>query len=353
MSTIKKTLVIVLAIIAIIVASLFIARPCPRYHVSQLYLNPQDVPLSQKVLNWYVDKFCPESAPVSRLIKEALAQSIGSDLVNLRSNFPDLVGAYEKISILDAWEKINELKPVLEKTTIGIVDTGVDATNGRHPEFDGVDFGTNDHLSLQDRSSKVPGGRPAGHGTEIAGIIGANNIIGTGGTLIGDSPQMNGLISGVSGLKYTLESRALNLITMANLGSTIDTLPTGSVVNMSFKKTDCRFLVLFCIKGEEFNEATRYFRQAFEGNSDKLFVVAAGNDGLDVEKSVPSNITLSNTIIVAATDLNDERADFGIFGGSSSFGVGVNISAPGIGVYAPAIRGKGNFPTSGAEANNY
>jgi len=50
---------------------------------------------------------------------------------------------------------------------------------------------------------------PVGHGTKVAGIIGANNILGAfGGTLPLDSPQINGIISGVSNIDYTLEIRA-------------------------------------------------------------------------------------------------------------------------------------------------
>ena len=60
---------------------------------------------------------------------------------------------------------------------------------------------------------------------------------------------------------------------------------------------------------------------------------------------------MKNTFIIGGTDLNDKRADFNIIDkiGKSNFGTMVDISAPAIGVYAPAIRGKGNFPQVGGD----
>lgn len=269
------------------------------------------------------------------------AQSQGTDLGNLKTTSPALVIAYDKINLFDAWDAVNNFP--LSTTTIGIVDTGIDARNGRHPEFEGVDFGRSSPFSLRDRAVEFRDDLIAGHGTGVAGIIGANNLSATQ-ILPSDSPQMNGIISGVTD-KYILESRApVFVVSLAGFGGIVDNMPDQIVINMSVGAKS---------KAEDFEPTTKYFSQIFSRNPDKTFIIAGGNDDTDVQESIPANINLDNTIIVAATDLNDERADFGFLKGASNFGIGADIAAPGINVYAPAIRGKGNFPALGTEAKNY
>jgi len=348
----KKIILIVFLALIMGVILFFIVRPCPEYYVSQVYPDPTQIPLTEKLVGWYVRSFCPKSKPVSFLINTVFAQSFNTDLTNLKNNFPTLVMAYDKIKVFNAWDIINSKTLSFSTVNIGIIDTGVDASDGRHPEFVGVNFGQSDPISLRDNAVDFRSDLVFGHGTAVAGIIGANNLSATQ-ALLPDSPQMNGIISGLAGSNYVLKSITAKgvittkLITTAKFGNIIDTLPSNSLVNISLKQTDCRFLAIFCIKDEDFNNATNYYKEGFSKHQDKLFIIGAGNDNIDTQKSVPSNINLDNTIIVGATKLTDKRADF------SDFGVGVNIAAPGEEVYAPAIRGKGNFPSSGPEINNY
>ena len=350
MSKIKKIILIIVTAILIAIALFFAIRPCPKYYLSQVYPDPRYVPLTEKLIGWYVKAFCPGATPVSVLINTAFAQSVNTDLANLKTNFPTLVRAYDKIKIFDAWSFINSKLVNFSNIVVGIIDTGIDS---QHPEFSGVNFGNSPLSALEDKAIEFPNSLPSGHGTAVAGVIGANNLSASQ-MLSSSNPQMNGIITGITSPSYTIESRsARGLVTSVKINSIISTFPINSVVNISFKQTDCLILNIFCVKTEDFNNLTKLYQETFAANPDKTFVIAAGNDGINVQKSIPSNINLPNTIIVTATDLNDNRADFGFLRGSSNFGTGVDISAPGIEVYAPAIRGKGNFPTSGQEAFNY
>lgn len=275
------------------------------------------------------------------------------DLENLRNQNSNLTKAYDIIGIEDAWEAILDPSRPITTPIIGIIDTGIDARNGRHAEFIGVDFGRSSPFSLRDRAIEFRAALTSGHGTKVAGIIGANNLSATQ-VLPADSPQMNGILSGaLNESQYVLESRTAGLVTVASFGRILDSLPQESIVNISMQQTNCLFLRIFCIKNEDFSAATAYYLEGFATHSDKVFVIGAGNNDIDADDAVPSNIHLDNTIIVGATNLNDERADFGFLKGASNFGTGVDIAAPGIDVYAPAIRGEGNFPSSGSEVNNY
>jgi len=96
------------------------------------------------------------------------------------------------------------------------------------------------------------------------------------------------------------------------------------------------------------------FFRAFARNPDVLFVASAGNfefdflgfdvEGVDAELVVPANLgdNFNNVVTVGATDTTlsreDSRASF------SSFGSVVSVAAPGVAVYSPAPRGRGNFP---------
>ena len=357
MSRAKKIFLIVLIISVAVLGLLFFVRPCPEY-----YHVGRDLPVKvdgiieprrniiQEITRWYVEKLCPKSVEIL-FVEKAFAQSadsdlLNSDLLNLKTNFPGLISSYEKVNIFDAWQAINSRQLQFGPINIGIIDSGIDVLDGSHPEFLGVNFGHSDPFSLRDRSAEF-GESKSGHGTKVAGIIGANNVLGTGGTLPTGSPQMNGVVSGAKNLNYILESRSKQFIPLIEFGAILNTFSPQSIVNLSLRQTDCLVLGVLCIKSEDFRAATSYYKEGIEKHPDKTFVISAGNNNIDVNKSVPSNIDLPNTIIVGATDLNDQRAGF------SNFGSGVDISAPGVSVYAPAIRGKGNFPTTGLEANNY
>jgi len=286
------------------------------------------------------------------------------DLAHLRDINSNLTRAYDKISIQGAWDAINDAEPPLHPVIIGILDTGLDKS---HPEFENVKTGSSRGINLQD---------PSGHGTSVAGIIGANNVLGTGGTLPADSPQMNGIVSGVLGIDYTIEMRAaintteipliVRIVPQKLLGlpsanaisflSFIENLDLAGVqiINMSFAGTNCSeipnstraaqiVLGIGCIPDEDFAEETRILEEVIKAHSNILFVAGADNDGIDAQFTTPANIDANNLITVAATNLEDERADPFLVVGSSNFGSIVDIAAPGVSVYAPTVGGGYTF----------
>lgn len=338
-----KLFIFFVSLIIILGFVIFMAHPCPTQYILTIYPDSHQRPFHEKVINWYVKKFCPKSIPVTRTPDNiAFAAGFATDLENFASTNANLVWSYIKVGLFDAWNELNNGS--FAEIKIGIIDTGIDASDGRHPEFMDVNLGDTQAFSLKDRAAEF--GAPTGHGTPVAGIIGANNKSSVA-SLPSDSPQINGVLSGVHGLDYSLNIKNLRFITMIDFSRLLNDFPQDSLINLSIQQTDCSLLLIFCIKGADFNAATQYYREGFIKNPDKLFIVAAGNNSLNVNDVVPSNLNLNNTFIVGATDQNDFRPTF------SNFGAGIDLSAPGTEIYAPAIRGQGNYPAQGADAFNY
>lgn len=300
--------------------------------------------------------------PVLILVVLSLAHtaklSSDFDLANLRSQNTLFTKAYDIINLQTAWEEIQRLNPSLSNIKIGIIDSGVDA---QHPEFIGmladpniigaIDFG-NTPISAK-RDSAL-----GGHGTQVLGIIGANNLSGLNISLPSDSPQMNGILSGAMPLlKYTLEvskplrfPEALLFDVFKNYFVDSRLLNTNIInLSLSFVKRSAltpeqRAVIEGQVDFLNFFKITSIYRLVFNFVPNALFVVAAGNENVDVSNETPANLgNMSNVITVAATDLNDERAKFNTLE-ESSFGNDVNISAPGKNVYAPKPGGDYDKP---------
>jgi subtilisin family serine protease len=92
--------------------------------------------------------------------------SSSNDLEHLVSCFPNAAAtiAYDRIGLQRAYAAISAVSPQLRSSLVGIVDTGIDFA---HWEFQGVTLRLDPIYSLQDK---------AGHGTAVAGTIGANNV---------------------------------------------------------------------------------------------------------------------------------------------------------------------------------
>lgn len=150
-----------------------------------------------------------------------------------------------------------------------------------------------------------------GHGTHVAGIIAArgNNGLGTAGVC------WNARIMAVRVMD------ALGFGSSASIFSGIDFARENGakVVNMS-------------LGGSEF-DAAYYDAMTRAQNAGVLVVVAAGNDGVDVDVSgnatYPCNFTHPNVLCVAALDQRFELAEFSNWGGTS-----VDVAAPGTNIVA-------------------
>jgi hypothetical protein len=152
-----------------------------------------------------------------------------------------------------------------------------------------------------------------GHGTHVAGIIGAsgNNAV------------------GVAGVNWNVNILSCKFLDASGSGSTSDaitclqyirTMKDGGVnivaTNNSWGCEDCYSQALY---------------DAINAQCDILFVAAAGNSGLSNNKYgfFPTNYDLPNIVSVAATDNNDNIALFSDFGNRS-----VYLGAPGVSIFS-------------------
>jgi subtilisin family serine protease len=193
------------------------------------------------------------------------------------------------INAPEAWD-------ILQVTSVivAVIDSGIDIS---HPDIAanliaGYDFVENDN---------VPNDLN-GHGTHVAGIIGA---VGNNAT-------------GISGVSWSVKIMALKVLDQNGEGTIADIIEAADyavqnnarVINMSFS-------------GPDFSQS---FYDSIASYPNVLFIVAAGNETTnnDVTPSYPANFDLPNIISVAATDQNDNLTDFSNYGTIS-----VDVAAPG------------------------
>lgn len=144
-----------------------------------------------------------------------------------------------------------------------------------------------------------------GHGTHVAGIVGANGENNRG--VVGVSPQVSIIpIKVMDDEGYgTLENILEGIYYAKNRGA--------NIINAS-------------LGGDPYSQA--FFEALKDLDNEKiLFVTAAGNDNMNNDDIpfYPASYELSNIIAVAANDNRDLKADFSHYGAKS-----VHISAPGV-----------------------
>ncbi|HWH69826.1 MAG TPA: S8 family peptidase, partial [Candidatus Sulfotelmatobacter sp.] len=144
----------------------------------------------------------------------------------------------------------------------------------------------------------------AGHGTHVAGIIGA----------------MGNNAKGVAGVAWQVQLMALKWLDSTGRGYTSDAIQCldyarakgASIVNASW--------------GGPYYSRALYDAIASLRTSGIIFVTAAGNDGMDNGQyfPYPASYPLDNIVSVAASDRTDQLAFFSDYGG-----VTVGLAAPG------------------------
>ncbi len=209
-----------------------------------------------------------------------------------------------KINIEPAWDVTKG-----DGVKIAILDSGIDLN---HPDLASKIVAQQDFTGEGIDHSN-------GHGTYVAGIAAAVTDNATG--IAGTCPQCQLIIGKV----INNNGRAA----FSSIASGIDwALSEGAkVINMSFSGPDSSSLM---------QEAVNY---AWANGA--VLVVAAGNDG---NEALMYPAAYPNVVSVAATDKNDNKADF------SSYGTWVSVAAPGVNIYSTLPGGAYDY-ASGTSAS--
>ncbi|MCR4441086.1 MAG: S8 family peptidase [Peptococcaceae bacterium] len=193
----------------------------------------------------------------------------------------------KRIGAPKVWGKLKE-----RRVRVGIIDTGI---NYYHPDL---------RRNVRDGTSTLDGQASFlddyGHGTHIAGIIGACNVNG----MVGINPYVDFYV-----VKAFKKDGSGNL---SDIVEGMDWLIRRqvSVINMSFSTSETSEAIIRAVKAVHARGI--------------LMVAAAGNDGQEV--NFPAR--LPEVIAVSAIDKNDQLASF------SSYGLEINFCAPGVDVYS-------------------
>ncbi|GAM07954.1 thermophilic serine proteinase [Geobacter sp. OR-1] len=194
---------------------------------------------------------------------------------------------------------------------VAIIDSGIDYT---HPDLVanlwvnvGIDTANQDSDPFDDN----------GHGTHVAGTIGA---IGNNGT-------------GVAGVNWNVKLTACKFLSASGSGTLDNALQCLDYIK-SLKDAGANIVATNnSWGGGAFSQA---LYDAINAQQDILFIAAAGNNGTDSDNkpSYPASYDLPNIISVSATDRNDNKATFSNYGRRT-----VHVSAPGVGIYStlPAV----------------
>ncbi|UFH57029.1 S8 family peptidase [Spirosoma sp. KNUC1025] len=189
--------------------------------------------------------------------------------------------------------------------TVWIIDTGIDLD---HPDL---------NVDTQRSRSFVSGETSAddqnGHGTHVAGIIGAkNNNIGVTGVASGAT------LVALRVLDEEGEGKLSGIIQAVNY--VVQNGKAGDVVNMSL--------------GGEGTSATldRAITQA--ANAGIFFAIAAGNDGKSADSYSPARVNHANVFTVSAMNSQDTFASF------SNYGSSVDVCAYGVRITSTYKDGK-------------
>jgi subtilisin family serine protease len=210
---------------------------------------------------------------------------------------------------------------------VAILDTGIDTdhpdlksnvykskdkpNNGKDDDKNGYVDDTYGYNTIKGKGS---GEDDNGHGTHVSGIVGGrgNNDV------------------GVSGTCWSTKLLAVKFMNSRGKGSTSDAIAgIDYAVKQGFKIINCSF-------GSSSKSSSLHDAVDYAQDHKALLVVAAGNDGDNIDKHplYPASYSDSNILAVAASTSDDTLADFSNFGSEA-----VDVAAPGESIYSTYMGG--------------
>ena len=278
-----------------------------RANANVLYAEPDYIVRPSRTPNdpmffrqWGLQNTAVPGADISA--PEAWSTAIGNDGViiavidtGVDYNHPDLVD--------NMWVNTSE-----------IPDNGLDDDgNGYIDDVHGWNFSSIDTLLLG-----LPENDPMdyfGHGTHVAGIIGATGNNGVG----------------VVGVNWNVRIMAVNFLGAVGMGLTSD-----AILALEYAWQNGARVSNNSWGGGAFSQALQDAIQ-IAGMNGHLFVAAAGNSASDNDALpfYPSSYDLPYVVSVAASDLNDQLASFSCFGKNS-----VDLAAPGDSILSTYLSGQ-------------
>lgn len=189
----------------------------------------------------------------------------------------------------------------LSQIHVAVLDTGIDST---HPDLDVVAEADIVGDSWGDRAE---GSDPNGHGTHVAGTIGA---------------KANG--SGVAGVAPGVSLHAVRVLDESGSGYYSDI-----VAGMEYVLEHPEIRVVNLSLGGPMSEETEPLREAIERveQAGVIVVIAAGNEGQQTENVAPAGYGVG--VVVSAYDCSAGDQGFAWF---SNFGDEVDIASPGVSI---------------------
>ncbi|MEI6809238.1 MAG: S8 family serine peptidase, partial [bacterium] len=182
-----------------------------------------------------------------------------------------------------------------------------DDNNGYIDDYNGFNFGAANDLR---NGNGNPMDAVTGHGTHVAGIIGA----------VGNNAM------GICGVNWKVQIMALRIERMVLGRPVLDAAAALAAIEYAWRNG--ARVINASWGGYAYSQAL-YDAIKVAGDNDVLFVAAAANDGLDndLTPAYPASYDLDNIISVAATDNRDALADFSNYGART-----VDLGAPGVAI---------------------
>jgi len=232
------------------------------------------------------------------------------------------------MDVLEAWD----ITTGSEEIVVAVIDSGVDYThedlaanmwvntgeipnngqdddgNGYIDDIHGIDTFNFDSDPMDD----------VGHGTHVAGTIGA--------------PGDNGI--GVSGVNKKVRIMALKFLGL-EFGYDSGAIQCLEYIRIMRERGVNVVLSNNSWGGTSYNQA---LYDAIDAQREVVFIAAAGNYAWDHDgnsRHYPASYTCPNIVAVAASDHNDELADFSDYGRHT-----VHVAAPGVDIFSTFLAGQ-------------